>query len=85
MDKVDSRQEQKGIINRHGNPKKKEKKILEAKHCNSKRNCFSFNNTLDITDERISEFEDTSIEIDISIETQSRGGLNKFFETPLLY
>ena len=57
MDKVDSRQEQKGIVNRHGNPKKKFFfELLEAKHCNSKRKCFSFNNTLDVTNERISEF-----------------------------
>lgn len=63
MDKVDSRQEQKGIVNRHGNPKKKFFfELLEAKHCNSKRKCFSFNNTLDVTNERISEFEDTSVE-----------------------
>lgn len=62
MDKVDSRQEQKGIVNRHGNPKKIFFDLLEAKHCNSKRKCFSFNNTLDVTNERISEFEDTSVE-----------------------
>ena len=63
MDKVDSRQEQKGIVNRHGNPKKKIFfELLEAKHCNSKRKCFSFNNTLDVTNERIFEFEDTSVE-----------------------
>lgn len=63
MDKVDSRQEQKGIVNRHGNPKKKFFfELLEAKHCNSKRKCFSFNNTLDVTNERIFEFEDTSVE-----------------------
>lgn len=73
MDRVDSMQEQMGNVNRFQNFEKTKRNARGQKHCNKIDECFNgLISRLNLAEERISEFEDISIEISKTVKQREK-------------